>query len=450
ATPDQSRADVGKSLTTKPGTSKADTEPADTEPADTAKADTAKPDTQTTDTRTTGTQTTDTQTTDTQPAGTQTTHTRTTDEQPADAQPADTQYAGTTDSSTVADNDAGARSIADVGTPLADPGAAKPTLSAGIIPTQPSPADAAEATSTRLRPPVTGRAAPESGDANGANGKALRADTPLPETARSASDRAGDIERTTAKHRAEDGETHVEPRDKTPDETPDETSIEVPAELISAVEATRTAARVAVPTAWSGIVADPGHTPELLALAAVQLIGPRAADWAREARESYPSADPAAIARLAVQRFSRRAGIANAFAAVAGTYAPVALLGTTGWTHAELVLHVAAAFGQDPTDLARAADLLVLTRVHPTHEDAHAAIAATMEPAPQGETGPGDAVWRLGRMAANQTAGWLALRAVSRFFPGTALLVTALMSRSGAENLGVRAVAYYRAAAERP
>lgn len=303
--------------------------------------------------------------------------------------------------------------IAAGGTGTRGTGAAPAESStAAVIPTQPSRTEAAEARATL----------PEAEPAEAAGSRAqLRADAPLPSAGAAPTGRPEGAGRR----------------------------IEVPAELISVVEATRNAARVAVPTAWSRIVADPGHTPELLALAAVQLIGPRAADWARDARESYPSADQDGIARLAIQQFSRRAGIANALASVAGSYAPVALLGATGWTHAELVLHVAAAYGQDPADLTRAADLLVLTRVHPTHEDAETAIATTMEPAAKGASGAGDAVWRLGRMAANQAAGWLALRAVSRFFPGTTVLVTALMSRSGAENLGIRATAYYRAAAQR-
>lgn len=193
--------------------------------------------------------------------------------------------------------------------------------------------------------------------------------------------------------------------------------------------------------AWARIVADPGHSPELLALAAVQIIGPLAEGWARRTREAYPTATPDALARLAVSQFTRAGSLGSVFAAVAGSYAPLALLGSAALTHAELALHVAAAYGLDPADRARAVDLLVLTRVHPEAADAEAALAAALE---DGERDPGlDAVWRLGRMAVAQAGGWAALRAVNRFFPGTSLLVATLTSRGAARALAARAVRHY-------
>ncbi|HEX8343322.1 MAG TPA: hypothetical protein VF657_01080, partial [Actinoplanes sp.] len=217
---------------------------------------------------------------------------------------------------------------------------------------------------------------------------------------------------------------------------------------------------------WARVVADPARTPELLALTAVQTIGPRAAEWARDVRESYPSATRDGIARLAVRQFTRRGGVSSTLAAVSGAYAPAALLGTAAYHHAELVLHVAAAYGQDPSDPARAADLLVLTRVHPDRDAAEAALAAVGAPAghdghssapaghdghssaPAGRDGDGSGTtWRLGRTLAVQAGGWAALRAVGRRFPGTALVVAAITSRAGMETLGVRATTYYRGAA---
>ena len=50
--------------------------------------------------------------------------------------------------------------------------------------------------------------------------------------------------------------------------------------------------------AWAKLIADPGHAPELLALAAVQTIGPRAEDWAARIREppTRPPPTPASPA----------------------------------------------------------------------------------------------------------------------------------------------------------
>jgi hypothetical protein len=193
---------------------------------------------------------------------------------------------------------------------------------------------------------------------------------------------------------------------------------------------------------WTRVAADPGHAAEVLSLAAVQTIGPRAAEWARTVRESYPTASPDGIAQMAVRQFTRRGGVSSALASVAGAYAPAALLATAAYHHAELVLHVAAAYGQDPSDPARAADLLVLTRVHPSRADAEAAIAAAQAPDTRGDaTAP---AWRLGRTLVVQAGGWAALRAVSRFFPGTTMVVAAVTSRAATETLGVRARTYFQ------
>jgi hypothetical protein len=198
---------------------------------------------------------------------------------------------------------------------------------------------------------------------------------------------------------------------------------------------------------WAALVGEPQHAPELLALAAVETIGPRADEWARRTREMYPTATARGIARLAVAEFTRRGTIGGALGSMAGTYAPAALLGAGVWTHAELVLHVAAAHGRDATDPARAAELLVLTRVHSGVESAQKAIDAARRPAAETNGRPaagGDAVSRLGRPLATQIGAWLAVQAVSRAFPGTGVLVATLVSRGAAEGLGVRATAFYQ------
>jgi hypothetical protein len=211
------------------------------------------------------------------------------------------------------------------------------------------------------------------------------------------------------------------------------------------VAAVATAAASVARYDWSKVVSDPGHTPELLALAAVETIGPRAAEWVRRTRESYPTATPQGLARLAIAEFTRRGTVGAALGAVAGSYAPMALMGAAVWTQAELVLHVAAAHGHDPADQARAAELLVLAKVHPNREDAEAALAAARQPG----AGSVDARLRVGRPLATQVGGWLAIRAVNRFFPGTSVVLATLFSRGAAEMLGVRAIGLYEGKASR-
>ncbi|MEE3918958.1 hypothetical protein V2I01_12495 [Micromonospora sp. BRA006-A] len=191
----------------------------------------------------------------------------------------------------------------------------------------------------------------------------------------------------------------------------------------------------------------PGFAPELLALAAVDALGPRASAWAEQVRRAYPEADADGVARLATRRFVRMAGTGGALAAGAGLFAPVAELASVLWTQANLVLHLAAAYGRDPAHPDRAAELLVLTLVHPDDGTARAALeAARAADAPaEGPWGRvAEAAWRLATPVAAQAGGWLGLRLAARLLPGAAALAAATGGTAAAERLAARAVARYR------
>lgn len=192
----------------------------------------------------------------------------------------------------------------------------------------------------------------------------------------------------------------------------------------------------------------PGFAPELLALAAVDALGPRASAWVEQVRRAYPEADADGVARLATRRFVRMAGTGGALAAGAGLFAPVAELAAVLWTQANLVLHLAAAYGRDPAHPDRAAELLVLTLVHPDDGTARAALAAARAADAPAE-GPwgrvAEAAWRLATPVAAQAGGWLGLRLAARLLPGAAALAAATGGTATAERLAARAVARYRA-----
>ncbi|MFI6130068.1 hypothetical protein [Micromonospora sp. NPDC051141] len=195
----------------------------------------------------------------------------------------------------------------------------------------------------------------------------------------------------------------------------------------------------------------PGFAPELLALAAVDALGPRARSWVEQVRSAYPAADADGVARLATRRFVLMAGTGGALAAGAGVFAPVAELAAVLWTQANLVLHVAAAYGRDPAHPDRAAELLVLTSVHPDDGAARAALAAARAadvPAdgPWGRTA--EAAWRLAMPVAAQAGGWLGLRLAARLLPGAAVLAAAIGGTAAAERVAARAVARYRRAGQ--
>ncbi|MFI7490776.1 hypothetical protein ACIBXA_20570 [Micromonospora echinaurantiaca] len=199
--------------------------------------------------------------------------------------------------------------------------------------------------------------------------------------------------------------------------------------------------------ALARLAEHPGFAPELLALAAVEAIGPRARDWADRLRSAYPDASPDGLARLATRRFVRQAGAGGATAALAGAFAPLAELAAVLWTQANLVLHLAAAYGRDPAHPDRAAELLVLTQVHPDAESARTALAAARAADGRGDepwTRAVEAAWRLAAPLAAQAGGWLVLRLASRVLPGAAVLAAAAGDSAAAARLAARAVTRYR------
>lgn len=191
----------------------------------------------------------------------------------------------------------------------------------------------------------------------------------------------------------------------------------------------------------------PGYAPELLALAAVYTLGPAAKAWSERIRETYPAATPDGLARLATSRFSRLAGVSGTVSAAGGLLAPLAGLTALAWAQANLVLHLAAAYGQDPTDPDRAVDLLVLARVHPDDKAARAALA-TAQQTPAEPEEPlylmAEAGGRLATPLARRSGTWLSRRLVSRLLPGTAMIAGAAGGSLRLQRLAARAVARYR------
>ncbi|MGW5672858.1 hypothetical protein ACWEVO_33870, partial [Micromonospora sp. NPDC003776] len=166
----------------------------------------------------------------------------------------------------------------------------------------------------------------------------------------------------------------------------------------------------------------------------------------------YPEADGDGLARLATRRFVRLAGTGGALAAGSGLFAPVAELAAVLWTQANLVLHLAAAYGRDPGDPDRVAELLALTQVHPDVGTARAALDAVRSAgAPVDGAWPraAEAAWRLATPLAAQAGGWLGLRLASRLLPGAAVLTAAAGDAAAAERLAARTTALYRPARAR-
>ncbi|MFY1618362.1 hypothetical protein [Micromonospora sp. WMMD736] len=191
----------------------------------------------------------------------------------------------------------------------------------------------------------------------------------------------------------------------------------------------------------------PGFAPEILAMEAVRMLGPGAAEWARRLRERYPDAPADGLARLATRRYVRAAGAGGAAAALAGLFAPLAELVSVLWSQSNLVLHLAAAYGRDPAHPDRAEELLVLTQVHPDAASARAALVGAREagdPVEGAWPKAAEAAWRLAAPLTAQAGGWVALRLASRLVPGAAVVAATLGDAAAADRLAARAVAAYR------
>ena len=125
---------------------------------------------------------------------------------------------------------------------------------------------------------------------------------------------------------------------------------------------------------WSRMKSDPQYAPEHLALDAVRRLGPEAASWAERCRLNHPGISPEALAGRAVRRFTTLARISGSVSGATGLPAAVLDVGVLAWTQSRMVLHIAAAYGLDPSAPERAVDLLVLHRVHKGTESARTAL----------------------------------------------------------------------------
>jgi uncharacterized protein (DUF697 family) len=180
------------------------------------------------------------------------------------------------------------------------------------------------------------------------------------------------------------------------------------------------------------------HLPETLALAAVDHLGAGARQRVAWYRFTYPDANGDALSRAITHEFVRRARRQGFAAGLVGPAGLVVEAAGVAWLQAKLVLHLAAAYGHDPEDRRRAAELLVLQRVHGTVETAEEAVRAAERRDPGRATAP------LARMAGAGLLRAAAARLARRFVPGAGMVVGSVTAARSTERLAARAVQYYR------
>jgi uncharacterized protein (DUF697 family) len=196
---------------------------------------------------------------------------------------------------------------------------------------------------------------------------------------------------------------------------------------------------------------DPQYAPEHLALEAVRRLGPEAARWAAQARAERPAARAEELADQAVRKFVNQARLSGAVSGAAGLPGAVLDVGVLAWTQARMVLHVAAAYGVDPTHPDRATDLLVLQRVHKAAETARLAlgVAAGRERAGAlfgsgGQNALGRVMLRLGVRLAQMAGVRAAKRMFAKVVPGAAIILGTWANSSATKDLAARSRQLYR------
>jgi hypothetical protein len=127
------------------------------------------------------------------------------------------------------------------------------------------------------------------------------------------------------------------------------------------------------PGLFERLRADPVRAPELIALTASEWHAPAADAWASRRRRVYGE-DGKTLGRMAKARHAQMARLEGAATGFGGFITFVPDLVGLAWIQSRLVFYVAAAYGFDPRDPMRPAELLVLTGLYPDPHSARAAL----------------------------------------------------------------------------
>jgi hypothetical protein len=194
---------------------------------------------------------------------------------------------------------------------------------------------------------------------------------------------------------------------------------------------------------WERLRADPLRAPEHVALAASEYHGPAAAAWADRRRRVYGT-DPRTLAQMARRRHVNLASVEGAATGVGGFITIVPDLVGLAWIQSRLVFFVAGAFGFDPRDPMRPAELLVLNGLYESPGAARAALdglGVTVAEAWVGGKMTRDEAMtlKLAKMVGKSSGKKLA----GRMIPGFAIAFNSVANRRDTNALAKRAIKFY-------
>ena len=194
---------------------------------------------------------------------------------------------------------------------------------------------------------------------------------------------------------------------------------------------------------WERLRADPLRAPEHVALAAAAKHGPAAAAWVAERTARY-AVDGRDLAKMAKQRHAALARFGGAATGVGGFVTLVPDLAGLAWIQSRLVFFVAAAYGFDPLDPMRPAELLVLRDLYPDPGTARRAldgVGATVAEAYVGSKLQRDEAlatrlaFMVGKRGIKRLAG--------RLIPGFAIMFNAVANERDTRRLADRCIEFY-------
>jgi hypothetical protein len=188
--------------------------------------------------------------------------------------------------------------------------------------------------------------------------------------------------------------------------------------------------------------ADPLRAPEHIALAASEQHAPAAARWAGRRRHVYGT-NPRQLGEMARRRHATLASVEGAATGVGGFITLVPDLVGLAWIQSRLVFFVAAAYGYDPHDRMRPAELLVINGLYPDVASARAAldgVGTTIAETYVGSKLTRDEalVKRLLLFVGKSTA-----MKAGRLIPGFAIFFNSVSNRRDTNRVARRAIKFY-------
>jgi hypothetical protein len=197
------------------------------------------------------------------------------------------------------------------------------------------------------------------------------------------------------------------------------------------------------PGLWDRLRADPLRAPEHLALAAGERHAPAAEAWAADKRRRFAHS-PRELAQMAKKRHAALARFGGAATGIGGIVTVVPDLAAAAWIQSRMVFFIAAAFGFDPHDPMRPAELLVLQGLYPDPETARQALDGAGKTVAEAFVGSRLArdealATRLGKMVGRR----FARRFAGRLIPVAAIAFNAIGNERETRALADRAIVFY-------